>query len=124
MKNSFGLWLAATAVALVGVTGCATKNYVKTQTAPIIDHTNQLEDIVGTESTVSADYNYALILRSVDAVVQYLASKYGIAAHRFYLIGIGKDKEVALNTTADGRKQNRRVEIQLLTIIITTTPTT
>jgi OOP family OmpA-OmpF porin len=46
--------------------------------------------------------------------VQYLASKYGIAAHRFYLIGIGKDKEVAPNTTADGRRQNRRVEIQLL----------
>jgi outer membrane protein OmpA-like peptidoglycan-associated protein len=47
-------------------------------------------------------------------VVQYLASKYGIAAHRFYLIGIGKDKEVAPNTTAEGRKQNRRVEVQLL----------
>ena len=41
-------------------------------------------------------------------------SKYGVAAHRFYLIGIGKDKEVAPNTTADGRKQNRRVEVQLL----------
>ena len=27
----------------MGVTGCATKNYVKTQTAPLIDHTNQLE---------------------------------------------------------------------------------
>jgi len=47
-------------------------------------------------------------------VVQYLASKYGIAAHRFYLIGIGKDKEVASNSTPDGRKQNRRVEVQLL----------
>ncbi len=46
--------------------------------------------------------------------MQYLAAKYGIAAHRFYLIGIGKDKEVAPNTTADGRKQNRRVEVQLL----------
>ena len=44
-----------------------------------------------------------------------MASKYGIAAHRFYLIGIGKDKEVAPNTTAEGRKQNRRVEVQMLT---------
>ena len=25
------------------MTGCTTKNYVKSQTAPIIDHTNQLE---------------------------------------------------------------------------------
>ena len=46
--------------------------------------------------------------------MQYLAAKYGIAAHRFYLIGIGKDKEVASNDTAEGRKQNRRVEVQLL----------
>jgi len=46
--------------------------------------------------------------------VQYLAAKYGVAPHRFYLIGIGKDHEVAPNTTAEGRKQNRRVEIQLL----------
>ncbi len=38
-----------------------------------------------------------------------------LPAHRFYLIGIGKDKEVAPNNTAEGRKQNRRVEIRLLT---------
>ena len=68
----------------------------------------------GTDSTGSAAYNYDLSQRRADSVVQYLAAKYGIAAHRFYLIGIGKDKEVAPNTTADGRKQNRRVEIQLL----------
>ena len=47
-------------------------------------------------------------------MVQYLAAKYGVAPHRFYLIGIGKDKEVAPNDTADGRKQNRRVQVQLL----------
>jgi outer membrane protein OmpA-like peptidoglycan-associated protein len=74
-----------------------------------------LEVTGGTDSTGPAQYNYDLSQRRADAVVQYLASKYGIAAHRFYLIGIGKDKEVAPNTTADGRKQNRRVEIQLLT---------
>jgi OmpA-OmpF porin, OOP family len=74
-----------------------------------------LEVTGGTDSTGPAQYNYELSQRRADAVVQYLASKYGIAAHRFYLIGIGKDKEVAPNTTAEGRKQNRRVEIQLLT---------
>jgi len=73
-----------------------------------------LEVTGGTDSTGSAEYNYDLSNRRADAVVQYLSSKYGIAAHRFYLIGIGKDKEVAPNTTADGRKQNRRVEVQLL----------
>jgi outer membrane protein OmpA-like peptidoglycan-associated protein len=73
-----------------------------------------LEVTGGTDSTGPAQYNYELSQRRADAVVQYLASKYGIAAHRFYLIGIGKDNAVAPNTTADGRKQNRRVEIQLL----------
>jgi OmpA-OmpF porin, OOP family len=73
-----------------------------------------LEVTGATDSTGSAEYNYDLSQRRADAVVQYLASKYGVAAHRFYLIGIGKEKEVAPNTTADGRKQNRRVEVQLL----------
>jgi OmpA-OmpF porin, OOP family len=73
-----------------------------------------LEVTGGTDSTGSAQYNYELSQRRADAVVQYLASKYDIAPHRFYLIGIGKDKEVASNTTAEGRKQNRRVEVQLL----------
>jgi outer membrane protein OmpA-like peptidoglycan-associated protein len=73
-----------------------------------------LEVTGGTDSTGSAEYNYDLSNRRADAVVQYLSSKYGVAAHRFYLIGIGKDKEVAPNTTAEGRKQNRRVEVQLL----------
>ena len=73
-----------------------------------------LEVTGGTDSTGHAQYNYDLSQRRADAVVQYLAAKYGIQAHRFYLIGIGKDKEVASNDTADGRKQNRRVEVQLL----------
>ena len=214
----------ATALSVAGATGCATKNYVRNQTAPLIDHTNQLDEKTatnnrnlhdvddraqagiktaqgaadsasqnaqnaakaagdsevaandavhradsldsvvkgldnyrpvanvsvtfgfdkavltkedreqldtfaaqlgsaksyilevtgGTDSTGPAQYNYELSQRRADAVVQYLATKYGVAAHRFYLIGIGKDKEVAPNTTADGRKQNRRVEVRML----------
>jgi outer membrane protein OmpA-like peptidoglycan-associated protein len=73
-----------------------------------------LEVTGGTDSTGPAQYNYDLSQRRADAVVQYLASKYEIPAHRFYLIGIGKDKQVAPNTTAEGRKLNRRVEVRLL----------
>ena len=223
-KYRFGLLMGMTALAVAGVTGCATKNYVKTQTAPLVEHTDQLEaktaangrairdtddraqagikvaqgaadsatqnaqnatkaagdaqtaatdavhradsldsvvkgldnyksmaDVTvtfgfdkavltkddkeqldtfagqlgsaksyilevtgGTDSTGSAEYNYDLSQRRADAVVQYLASKYNVAAHRFYLIGIGKDNAVADNKTAEGRKQNRRVQIQLL----------
>ena len=223
MNSRIGICVAT--LALAGVTGCATKNYVRNQTAPLVDHTNTLEDKTatnnrnihdvddraqsgikqaqgaadsatqnaqtagkaagdaetsandavhradsldsvvkgldsykslgdvsvtfgfdkavlskddreqldgfaaqlgnaksyilevtgGTDSTGSAEYNYELSQRRADAVVQYLASKYSVPAHRFYLIGIGKDKEVAPNNTADGRKKNRRVEIQILT---------
>ena len=73
-----------------------------------------LEVTGGTDSTGSAEYNYELSQRRADAVVQYLAAKYNVPAHRFYLIGIGKDNAVADNKTAEGRKQNRRVQIQLL----------
>jgi len=73
-----------------------------------------LEVTGGTDSTGNADYNYALSQRRADAVVQYLAAKYGIPAHKFYLIGIGKDKEVADNKTREGRAKNRRVDIQIL----------
>jgi outer membrane protein OmpA-like peptidoglycan-associated protein len=73
-----------------------------------------LEVTGGTDSTGDAQYNYALSQRRADVVVQYLASKYEIPAHRFYLIGIGKDKEVADNKTREGRAKNRRVEIRLL----------
>jgi OmpA-OmpF porin, OOP family len=222
--NRFGFVLTAAALMAFGVAGCATKNYVRTQTGPIIDHTDQLEqktadnnrqihdvndrgmagiahaqgaadtaqtsaqaasaaantadtaanDVAhradsldsvvkgldnykqvaavsvtfgfdkallttddkaqldsfagqlgtaksyilevtgGTDSVGSAQYNYDLSQRRADAVVQYLAAKYGVAPHRFYLIGIGKDQYVASNDTAAGRKENRRVQVQLL----------
>jgi OmpA-OmpF porin, OOP family len=224
MTNRLGLWMATTALAALTTTGCATKNWVKSQTAPIVDHTGQLEDKTaangrairdtderaqagvkqaqgaadnatqnaqnasksagdaemaandavhradtldsvvkgldnyksmgnvtvnfgfdkavltdddkqqldsfagqlssaksyilevtgGTDSTGPAQYNYDLSQRRADAVVQYLAAKYNIPAHRFYLIGIGKDNAPADNTTREGRKQNRRVQVQLL----------
>lgn len=66
-------------------------------------------DIVG-----SKDYNYHLSDRRAMAVVQYLASKYNIPAHKFYLVGLGKDVQVAPENTAAGRAKNRRVEVQLL----------
>ncbi len=52
--------------------------------------------------------------RRAETVAQYLAEKYNVPAHKFYLIGIGKDVEVASNSSASGRAKNRRVEIQLL----------
>jgi OOP family OmpA-OmpF porin len=69
----------------------------------------------GTDSSGSKAYNYQLSDKRAEAVVQYLAAKYGVPPHRFYLIGLGKDEEVATNSTASGREKNRRVEVQLMT---------
>lgn len=73
-----------------------------------------LEITGGTDSTGNKDYNYQLSERRAETVAQYLAAKYNVPAHKFYLIGIGKDVEVASNNSASGRAKNRRVEIQLL----------
>jgi OmpA-OmpF porin, OOP family len=82
-----------------------------------------LEVTGGTDSVGNADYNYQLSQRRAEAVVQYLAEKFNVPAHKFYLIGIGKDQEVATNKTAAGRAQNRRVQVQILSNMAQTGPT-
>jgi OOP family OmpA-OmpF porin len=74
-----------------------------------------LEVTGGTDSTGDANYNYQLSQRRADAVVNYLSTKYNIAPHKFYLIGIGKDQQVASDRTAAGRAKNRRVDVKLMT---------
>jgi OOP family OmpA-OmpF porin len=69
----------------------------------------------GTDSVGSSSYNYDLSQRRADAVIQYLASQHSVPAHKIYLIGLGKDKPVESNKTADGRAKNRRVDVRLMT---------
>ncbi len=73
-----------------------------------------LEVTGGTDSVGAAAYNYQLSQKRADAVANYLQSKYNIPPHKFYLVGIGKDQQVASDKTASGRAKNRRVEIRLL----------
>jgi outer membrane protein OmpA-like peptidoglycan-associated protein len=68
----------------------------------------------GTDSVGNADYNYQLSQRRADAVVTYLSAKYNVPPHKFYLVGIGKDQQIASDKTAAGRAKNRRVDVQLL----------
>ncbi len=69
----------------------------------------------GTDSVGSADYNYDLSQRRANSVIQYLASKYNVPAHKIYVIGLGKDKPVESNKTSNGRADNRRVDVRLMT---------
>jgi OmpA-OmpF porin, OOP family len=69
----------------------------------------------GCDSAGPADYNYDLSQRRANSVIQYLASKYNVPAHKIYVIGLGKDKPVESNKTAAGRADNRRVDVRLMT---------
>jgi OmpA-OmpF porin, OOP family len=71
----------------------------------------------GTDSVGDKEYNYDLSERRANSVIQYLASKYNVPAHKIYLIGLGKDKPVDSNKTSTGRAKNRRVDIHLMTNI-------
>jgi outer membrane protein OmpA-like peptidoglycan-associated protein len=68
-----------------------------------------------TDATGDSQYNYELSKRRADAVIEYLADKYQIPAHKIYLIGLGKDKPVEKNATSEGRAKNRRVDVRLMT---------
>jgi outer membrane protein OmpA-like peptidoglycan-associated protein len=69
----------------------------------------------GTDSVGSSEYNYDLSQRRANSVIQYLASKYNVPAHKIYVIGLGKDKPVEDNKTKAGRADNRRVDVRLMT---------
>jgi len=79
----------------------------------------------GCDSVGPADYNYDLSQRRANSVIQYLASKYNVPAHKIYVIGLGKDKPVESNKTSAGRADNRRVDVRLMTNTVgDTTPAT
>ncbi len=69
----------------------------------------------GADGIGAADYNYDLSQRRATAVIQYLATQHSVPAYKIYVIGLGKDKPVETNKTADGRAKNRRVEVRLMT---------
>ncbi|HEY0589140.1 MAG TPA: OmpA family protein [Pseudoduganella sp.] len=66
-----------------------------------------------TDSMGTDQYNDKLSLRRAEAVKAYLLSK-GIEANRVYTEGKGEKQPVADNKTAEGRAQNRRVEIEVV----------
>jgi outer membrane protein OmpA-like peptidoglycan-associated protein len=72
-----------------------------------------------TDSVGGDDYNQQLSEQRSEAVEQYLTSQ-GMAASSVTARGFGKSAPVASNDTADGRQQNRRVEIVISGEIIGT----
>ncbi len=67
-----------------------------------------------TDSTGSPEVNRGLSKLRADAVKKYLAANFKIPEARFKTSGFGADKPVAVNTTEEGRMQNRRTEIKVI----------
>ncbi|OLO03421.1 MULTISPECIES: OmpA family protein [Salinicola] len=63
-----------------------------------------------TDSVGPAAYNKELSQRRADSVKSYLVSK-GFSGANITTIGYGEEQPVASNDTAEGRAQNRRVEL-------------
>jgi peptidoglycan-associated lipoprotein len=59
--------------------------------------------------------NEKIGLERAEAVQKYLYEQYQIPLHKISVISYGEDKPVAPNKTKDGRAQNRRVVIKVLT---------
>ena len=77
---------------------------------------NFMIEVAGhTDSTGSDAKNFRLSQDRAQAVVQYLAVQHKIPLRRFVTpMGYGKTEQVADNTTAAGRLQNRRVDVKMI----------
>jgi len=65
-----------------------------------------------TDNTGSDAYNNKLSQERASAVANYLSLR-GVNASRMVVRGLGKSNPVASNATAEGRAQNRRVELSI-----------
>lgn len=68
-----------------------------------------------TDSSGSDAYNQQLSERRAGSVIAYLANR-GVSERRMIKVGAGEQHPVASNATAEGRQQNRRVEITIVPV--------
>ncbi len=97
------------------------KSNIRADAVPILDEAVRIlkeENIMAviseghTDSIGSVPYNLKLSQRRAAAVKKYLVD-HGIPASHIKTEGFGKSRPVATNDTADGRQQNRRVELKI-----------
>ncbi|HET7039224.1 MAG TPA: OmpA family protein [Gemmatimonadales bacterium] len=65
-----------------------------------------------TDATGTEDYNMELSRRRASSVGTFLAAQ-SVAVSRMQAVGYGEVQPIASNETADGRQQNRRVEVAI-----------
>jgi outer membrane protein OmpA-like peptidoglycan-associated protein len=68
-----------------------------------------------TDSAGPTNLNYQLGLERAENVKRYLYEQHQVPLHKINVISYGEEKPIAPNNTRDGRAQNRRVVIKVLT---------
>ncbi len=80
----------------------------------LLEYPNTTVQVIGhTDSDGDAAYNQNLSQRRAQTVASVLMSE-GVPSYRVQAIGRGEDQPIASNLTAQGKQQNRRVEIVIL----------
>lgn len=67
-----------------------------------------------TDNTGSAELNQKLGLERAESVKRYIYEQHQVPLHKINVISYGEDKPIAPNNTKEGRAQNRRVVIRVL----------
>ncbi|MBU2959679.1 OmpA family protein [Citreicella sp. C3M06] len=80
----------------------------------LLEYPNTTVQVIGhTDSDGDAGYNQQLSQRRAQSVASVLMSE-GVPSYRIQSIGRGENQPIASNLTAEGKQQNRRVEIVIL----------
>ena len=67
-----------------------------------------------TDNVGGKETNYDIGMKRAEAVKDYLYTQHQIPLHKINVISYGEDKPVAQNKTKEGRAQNRRVVVRVL----------
>jgi outer membrane protein OmpA-like peptidoglycan-associated protein len=82
--------------------------------ATLAEYPRTMIDVLGhTDSDGAEGYNQALSERRAQSVASFLTGR-GVATVRIATIGYGETRPIATNETAEGKAQNRRVEIKVV----------
>jgi len=71
-----------------------------------------------TDDVGNPDYNMKLSQQRAESVMNTLIEKYGIDKSRLSAKGYGDTRRLSYNTTAEGRKKNRRVEVWVDCVLV------